>query len=177
MTLPIQPLTSSKVTIRDTLNPADLDAVRDIVASTGFFYDHEIAVAVELAQESLSKGPERSEYHFLLADPVDAPGIAVAYACFGPIACTVGSWDLYWIAAHSKHRGNGLGKLLLRSAEYCIAAMNGRRIYIETSSRPLYEPTRAFYRASGYAEEARLAEFYGPEDDKVIYARKIEPKS
>lgn len=167
------PRTSASVTLRETITPADAAAVRDIVASTGFFYDHEIAVAVELAQEALDKGVETSGYHFLFADPADAPGYAIAYACFGPIACTVGSWDLYWIAAHSDHRGKGLGRMLLHAAEARIRTMQGRRVYIETSSRPLYEPTRGFYLACGYAEEARLAEFYGPGDDKIIYSRAL----
>lgn len=159
--------------LRETVTAPDVQAVREIVASTGFFYDHEIAVAVELAQEALDKGAEASGYHFLFMDAAGARGRAIAYACFGPIACTVGSWDLYWIAAHSDHRGKGMGRLLLRTSEERIRAMGGRRVYIETSSRPLYEPTRGFYLACGYAEEARLAEFYGPGDDKIIYSRAL----
>lgn len=168
---------SPATSLRETVTNADVQAVREIVASTGFFYDHEIAVAVELAQEALDKGAEASGYHFLFVDPAGAPGRAIAYACFGPIACTVGSWDLYWIAAHSDHRGKGLGRILLHAAEARIAALSGRRVYIETSSRPLYAPTRGFYLACGYAEEARLAEFYGPGDDKIIYSRALSSPS
>ncbi len=49
----------------------------------------------------------------------------------------------------------------------------GSRVYVETSSRPLYEPTRAFYLARGYREEARLPDFYGPGDAKVMYVKVI----
>ena len=40
---------------------------------------------------------------------------------------------------------------------------------IETSSVDSFEPTRAFYRKLGYVEEARVREYYGPGDDKVIF--------
>jgi hypothetical protein len=44
-----------------------------------------------------------------------------------------------------------------------------RVLIIETSGVPSFEPTRAFYRNHGYAEEARIREFYGPGDDKVVF--------
>ncbi len=39
--------------------------------------------------------------------------------------------------------------------------------------RELYAPTQAFYRGIGYAEAARLADFYDVGDDKVIYQKNI----
>jgi hypothetical protein len=46
-------------------------------------------------------------------------------------------------------------------------------VYIETSNRPQYVPTRAFYERCGYECEAVLKEFYGPGDDKVIFAKAL----
>lgn len=174
MNLPDPSVDRPDIALRDSVTPIDIETVRRIVASTHFFYAHEIDVAIELVQDSIEKGVEASGYHLIFADPITEPGRAIAYACFGPIACTVGSWDLYWIAAHNRYRGMGLGKLLLRAAEARIAALKGRRIYIETSSRPLYESTRAFYLACGYELEARLRDFYGPGDDKLIYSRAVQ---
>lgn len=154
---------------RDTVRPTDAAAVRDIVASSGFFADHEIDIAVELVDEHLARGLA-SGYHFVFIDDAAGP---VGYACYGPIGCTVGSFDLYWIAVRDAARGQGLGRRLLREVERRIAALDGRRIYIETSSRELYEPTRAFYLRCGYTEEARLADFYAPGDAKVIYSRAV----
>ena len=34
-------------------------------------------------------------------------------------------------------------------------------------------PTRQFYRDLGFAEEARIREFYGPNDDKIVYWKSI----
>lgn len=157
------------VRLRRDVRPDDPGRVRDITESTGFFFPEEVGTAVELVEERLAKG-EASGYSFVFADEEDR---TVGYACFGPIACTKASFDLYWIAVRSGVRGKGLGKLLLEESERLIRAAGGRRIYVETSSRPLYEPTRAFYLARGYREEARLAEFYGPGDAKVIYVKEL----
>lgn len=161
--------TAAHITLRDQPRPADVEAVREIVASTGFFHDHEIAVAVELVQDRLTRG-EQSDYRFLFAD---AEGTTIAYTCYGPIACTVGSYDLYWIAVHDRHRSRGLGRRMLVETESRILAAGGRNVYVETSSRPLYEPTRRFYLACRYKEEARLADFYAPGDGKIIYAKAV----
>jgi hypothetical protein len=61
----------------------------------------------------------------------------------------------------------------LAESERLIKEAGGRRVYIETSNRPLYVPTRAFYERCGYHCEAVLKEFYGPEDDKVIFVREL----
>jgi len=162
-------MTASALTFREDVRPADRDAVRSIVASTGFFHDHEIDVAVELVDERLAKG-EASGYYFVFAEQDAA---VVGYTCYGPIACTEGSFDLYWIAVHADRRGQGLGRLLMGETERRVAAARGRRIYIETSNRPLYAPTRAFYERCDYQVEAIIKEFYAPGDDKVILARAV----
>lgn len=154
---------------REQVLPVDRDSVRQIVASTGFFFDHEIDVAVELVDDRLNRG-EASDYLFLFAE--DESGV-IGYVCYGAIACTVGSFDLYWIAVHQSHRGRGIGMELLRRTEKLIAARGGRRVYIETSSREQYLSTRKFYERCGYVAEAELRDFYAPGDGKVIYVRAI----
>jgi GNAT superfamily N-acetyltransferase len=155
--------------LRDTVRASDVAAVRSIVTSSGFFALHEIDVAAELVEERLARGVA-SGYHFVFAD---AGGQPIGYACYGPIACTVGSFDLYWIAVTAAARGQGLGRRLLAEVERRVAAAGGRRLYIETSSRPLYEPTRRFYERCGYATAACLADFYGPGDAKVIFVKAL----
>ena len=153
------------LTFRTAPSPTDLESVRAIVVSTGFFQSHEVPVAVELVQERIDKGLE-SGYHFIFAD---FNGSTISYACFGEIACTKGSWDLYWIATHEQHRGKGVGKNLMAEVEKAIRAMGGRAIYIETSSKPMYEPTRRFYQNYGCTTEAILKDFYDTNDSKYIF--------
>jgi ribosomal protein S18 acetylase RimI-like enzyme len=158
--------------LRDEPRRSDAGRIRGIIAASGFFTAAETDVAVELVEERLLKGPA-SGYHFLFAE--DAAGEVLGYTCFGPIACTVGSFDLYWIAVDPGRRRSGLGRSLLAASERAIAAPPhaGRAIYIETSNKPLYEPTRAFYRACGYQPEATLKDFYNTGDDKVIYVKRL----
>jgi ribosomal protein S18 acetylase RimI-like enzyme len=155
------------IVYREEVNDQDWERVRSIIASSGFFYPQEVDVAVELIEERLHKGIA-SGYLFLFAEQA---GRTLGYTCFGPIACTLMSFDLYWIAVHNDYRGRGLGRALLEQSERLIAQRGGRRVYIETSSRQQYEPTRQFYRRCGYREEAVLREFYGPGDDKLVYVK------
>jgi ribosomal protein S18 acetylase RimI-like enzyme len=154
---------------REHVLPEDVAAVRSIVASSGFFYDHEIEVAVELVEERLQKGP-KSGYFFLF---VEQQGRTVGYSCYGEIACTAGSFDLYWIAVHDDCRGKGIGKVLMKKTEELIAARSGRGIWVETSGQGKYQPTRDFYIKNNYHQEAVLKDFYGPNDDKFIFVKRL----
>ncbi len=157
------------VVLREEVRSSDPQRVREITESSGFFYAEEIDTAVELVEERLAKGI-KSGYHFIFADDGQ---LTLGYSCFGPIACTKASFDLYWIAVAGDARGKGLGTKLIEASESAIRSLGGSRIYVETSSRALYDPTRAFYLARGYAEEAKLADFYGPGDAKVIYVKVV----
>jgi ribosomal protein S18 acetylase RimI-like enzyme len=155
--------------IRDRVDPADADAVRSLVARTGFFRPDEIEIAVELVDERLANGLA-SGYEFVFGE---RNGSVIGYACFGPIGCTLGSYDLYWIAVDPRHQRSGIGRRLLAAVEARVAATGGRRIYIDTSNQPNYAATRAFYERNGYTCEARLIDFYAPGDDRVIYVKAI----
>ncbi|BEQ15405.1 GNAT family N-acetyltransferase [Desulfoferula mesophila] len=154
---------------REEVLPSDEALVKRLVAASGFFRPDEVAVAAELVSERLSKGPA-SGYRFIFVPQGD--GLA-GYACYGPIACTTASWDLFWIVVDQLLRGAGLGGALLELAEQRAAAAGAERMYVETSSRPLYRPTRHFYQARGYAPQAVLTDFYAPGDDKVIYLKRM----
>lgn len=147
----------------------DVENVREIIHSSGFFLDHEIPVALELVEEAIEKGLE-SGYFFVFA--MDG-GRTISYACYGDIACTKNSYDLYWIATHQDYRGKGVGSLILQETEKRVKLMGGRVIYIETSSKPLYVPTQSFYEKHGYFKEAVLKDYYDVNDSKIVYSKHI----
>lgn len=147
----------------------DRDAVRRLVESTEVFSATEADVAVELVDERLAHG-EASEYYFVFAE---LDGRVVGYTCYGPIPLTASGFDLYWIAVDKSLHGRKIGRALLEESEKLIKQMGGRKVYIETSNRGQYAPTRGFYLRCGYIQAALLPEFYGPGDDKVIYARDV----
>jgi ribosomal protein S18 acetylase RimI-like enzyme len=148
---------------------SDIESVREIVTSTGFFREDEIPVAVELVEEGFNKGKE-SGYEFIF---MEYEGTTVAYSCFGLIPCSLLSYDLYWIVTHNDYRGRGLGSLLLKESEDRIRDLGGKTVYIETSSKESYLPTQKFYEKNKYDLKARFEDFYDYDDDKLVYIKKL----
>lgn len=159
---------SPGLAFRTEVELRDIAGVRDLVAATGFFTPDEIGIAAELVEERLKRGPG-SGYEFVLAE--DADGRLAGYACFGHIAGTESSFDLYWIAVDASGQGRGIGRRVLTEAEARMRAMGASRHYAETSSTERYAPTRAFYLRTGFREVARIDDFYRPGDGKVVYER------
>jgi GNAT superfamily N-acetyltransferase len=157
------------LTFRVTPEKHDIESVRNIVVSSGFFYDHEVEIAVELVEERLNLG-QVTGYYFVFAE-VD--GVTSAYSCFGPIAMSKTSFDLYWIATHNDFRGKGIGKKLLEKTFIQARNMGCKIIIAETSGLPHYAPTRAFYDSTRFELEARLKDFYDEGDDKLFYTKRI----
>ena len=160
---------AAALNFRDEPRAADLARVREIVDATGFFSGEEASVAVELLDDRLARGPA-SDYRFLFGETESR---VVGYAAYGRIALTRGSWDLYWIAVDPAAQGGGVGRALLRESERRIALAGGERVYVETSSRAQYDPTRRFYERCGYHVAATLPDFYAPGDGKVIFVKRV----
>ena len=47
-------------------------------------------------------------------------------------------------------------------------------MYVDTSTRPDYLPTRRFYERNGYTLAASLPDFYDTGDGKAIYCKVLE---
>ena len=156
------------VALRD-LRPEDRGAIADLLEATGVFRPEEVAVALELVDRAIGE-PDQRDYIFLVAE---AEGRVAGYACWGETPCTRGTFDLYWIATDPRLHGRGLGGLLMDRAEEDMRRRGGRLCVIETSSQPAYEKPRRFYLGRGYAEAARLPDFYQPGDDKVVYLGRL----
>jgi len=148
----------------------DRKNIEEILISSGFFYEFEIETALEIADETLAKGSEKSGYYWLKA--TDEDGV-IAFANYGKNSFSTHSWDLYWIAVHQNSRNKKLGSLLLKGVEEEVKKMGGKILWIETSGRPLYTPTEKFYQRNGYKLQASLPEFYGPGDPKQIYSKTL----
>jgi ribosomal protein S18 acetylase RimI-like enzyme len=138
-----------------------------LLAETQFFRPDEMTIAKEVLDEGIQGGPA-SHYQSYVAQ---AAGRVVGWVCFGPTPCTVGTFDVYWIAVDKTCQGQGLGKRLMGFAESKIAACGGRLAVAETSGREGYRPTRVFYEKLGYKAAAPIADFYAPGDDKVVFTK------
>ncbi|MCU0620069.1 MAG: GNAT family N-acetyltransferase [Gemmatimonadales bacterium] len=145
---------------------SDRDRVEAIVRGTPLFRPDEAPVALEVFDDAVAGS---ADYVSLVA--VQA-GEVVGWICWGPTPCTLGTWDLYWIAVDGAHQGTGVGSRLLAEMERQLAG-RARLIVVETAGRPDYEPTRKFYERRGYDVAARITGFYAPDDDQVVYTKAL----
>lgn len=155
------------MTLRYEPMPQDTAQIEQLVESTGFFRPDEVKIAAELVKERLEQGA-KSGYYFVIALK---GGKVIGYGCYGPIPCTLTSYDIYWIAVSPDLQGQGLGKILLLEMERLIGEAGGLRIYVETSTQPGYASTRSFYERFGYTCKVVLDDFYAPGDGKAIYCK------
>jgi ribosomal protein S18 acetylase RimI-like enzyme len=158
-----------RVRYRSRPKAADLPALRRLVESAGVFYGQERAVALELLQARLARGA-KSGYSFFFAE---RRGQLLGYAAWGSAPLTERTFDLYWIVVAPVAQGQGIGRALLRKVERAVDARGGGNLYIETSSRAAYLRTRRFYREAGYAQVARLRDYYAPGDHKVMFCKVV----
>jgi len=155
-------------TVSKGIKSEDRKNIEEILRSSGFFYEFEIETALEIADETLAKGTEKSGYYWLKA--TDEDGV-IAFANYGKNSFSTHSWDLYWIAVHQDSRNKKLGTVMLKAIEDDVRNLGGKILWIETSGRPLYASTEGFYRKNGYELSASLKDFYGPGDPKQIYSK------
>jgi ribosomal protein S18 acetylase RimI-like enzyme len=158
------------IEFRTQLISDDSQAIGEILESTGFFHSYEIDVAKELSDINLEKGTEASGYYFIVAHELEK---MLGYCCYGPNPCTESSYDLYWVAVHKNQMKRGIGRKLMTLAEQSVAKLGGTIVWVETSGRAIYEPTRAFYLAIGYEKVAVMPDFYAPGDDKVVFMKRV----
>lgn len=158
--------------------------IEEIVRATGVFSESEVGVALELFDDVLGSGlgalgttelkaqspKPKADYEFL---GVFEAANLIGYACFGATPSTDRTYDLYWIAVHPREQRSGAGAALMSEVERQLEERRARMVIIETSSREDYAPTRRFYQRRGYAEAARLRDFYAPGDDRVVLSKRL----
>ncbi|MEQ8735739.1 MAG: GNAT family N-acetyltransferase [Rhodospirillaceae bacterium] len=96
-------------------------------------------------------------------------GKTVAFGFCEPERMTDGTWNLLAIGVLPAHQSAGLGKAMMQYLEDRLATEGQRVLLVETMGLPEFERTRAFYKKSGYTEEARIREFYEAGADKIVF--------
>ncbi len=157
--------------MNDPLGALPVRELLDLLEETRAFRPEELLVAQEVLEAAAERG-SASGYRCR----VEREGAAAAaFLCYGPTPCTQGTYDLYWIAVRPSAQGRGLARRLLAWALAEIRAEGGRLLVAETSGTPPYRPARRFYRAAGFRRAARIADFYRPGDDKLVFVLTLGP--
>lgn len=163
---------SGTVTVA-SLERANRDRVAEILRSSQLFRDDEVDVALELFDLSVGNESEMKEQDYTFIGAYSDDGELDGFACYGPTPDTDRTYDLYWIAVDQAAQGAGSGTILLAEVERRLEEKQARMVVVETSSRPDYEGTRNFYLRRGYKEAARVKDFYGPSDGRVIFTKRL----
>lgn len=145
----------------------DRETLVALTEATGFFHSDEIQIVREMFDDAMAH-PDSDEYLWIVfREQKNAPPLG--FAVYGPASMAVGTYDLYWIVVDKHHQDKKIGSALLKYLEADLEKRGARQLYVETSDRPQYAPTRAFYERRGYALVAHFQDYYDVADGKVIY--------
>jgi ribosomal protein S18 acetylase RimI-like enzyme len=150
--------------------PEDREAIGAIAGRAEVFNPEEEATVLELFDASMQSSD--SGYAFFSAK---AEGRVVGFACWGPTPLTEGTYDLYWICTDCESRERGIGRGLFDAVAAAVRSLRGRMIVIETSSSDAYLPAIRFYERMGCRLASRIADYYRPGEDLLIYVNNISP--
>lgn len=150
--------------------PRDRTAVSSLVGSIENFNKAEVDCALELINIYLHDD-NQTDYRIVVAE--DRVPSVRAYACWGPVPLTRGTYDLYWIATHLESRGRGFAQALMSYVEGRVKEENGRLLVVETSGKGSYTATVQFYQRLGYEEASRIEHFYDVGDDRIIFVKRL----
>jgi ribosomal protein S18 acetylase RimI-like enzyme len=147
--------------------PDDRAAIAHALQLCAAFNAEEVAVALELFDEGVSNP---ASYTLFTAEE---DGRVAGYVCLGRAPLTESTWYVYWLCVHPHLQGRGIGRALQQHGEAFVIGLGGRRMVLETSGRPDYHRARTFYQRLGYQQTGRIADFYRPGDDCLIYVKDI----
>ena len=146
----------------------DREQLAELLGRIDTFSPPEVSCALELIDLALTSN--KSDYQVLVATKGNK---VVGYICYGPTPMTVGTFDLYWIASAPEVRGQGVGSALVAAMEGDLRKRGARLLRVETSAMEAYGPTRGFYEAMQYKEEARFRDFYKVGEDLIILSKRL----
>jgi GNAT superfamily N-acetyltransferase len=148
---------------------ADISQLLSLAHGTGVFKPHEISSLEEVLTDFVRK-PGGEGYH---AYTLECRDVVLGFEIHGPNPMTDRTWDLYWIAVEKGEQSRGAGTELLHFAELDMWRQGARLIMVETSSLPVYEPTRRFYLKHRYEQVGIVPDFYADGDSLVLFQKRL----
>jgi GNAT superfamily N-acetyltransferase len=112
-------------------------------------------------------------------DPVDVwltcevKGTPVGFCYTTPEPLTDGTWNMRAIAVLPERQTHGVGAAIVKALEDKLRDEGHRVLIVDTSSSEAYTMARNFYLKIGYTQEARIRDFWGPGDDKIVFWKSL----
>lgn len=150
----------------------EVPQIKQLAIDTGMFPIEEVGILDETLAGFFDGS--REDNHWLVVEGSGGQVNAAAY--YAPEPFSDRMWNLYFISVSPDCQGRGIGASLIGAVEEHLRRSGedvARTLIVETSSTDQYARTRAFYRKLGYDEEARIRQFYGPSDDKVVFWKSL----
>lgn len=152
--------------------PLDTPPLLDLARGTGFFRELEITALREVLDDY--HGFNRDLGHISVTYEHENRVAGLAY--YAPASMTDRAWYLYWIIVDASLQKQGIGGTLLRHAETELQALGARLFLIETSTIPMYAPTRGFYLKHGYTLIATIPDYFADHDGLGVFSKRLAPR-
>lgn len=149
--------------------PPDTPALVALSASSGLFRPDDSDAIRGMLDEYHATNAAAG--HRIIAYEDGGTPVGVAY--FAPKAFTDRVWELLMIAVDAPRHRQGIGSRMLLAVEEAVRASGGRLLLIETSDQSGFERTRQFYRKHGYAEVARIPDYFADGDGKASFVKRL----
>ena len=150
--------------------PSIRPLLRDDLTRVGYLVDSNAMFPSEMLADMTGAffGGDASQ-RWLVFDDGAVDGVCY----FVPEGLADGVWNLLMIAVAPDRHGEGLGTKLMRFVEDLLAGEGARLLLVDTSGKPEFERTRAFYDMLGYEREARIRDYWAEGDDKVTFRKRL----
>lgn len=153
----------TQIDIRPT-QAGDVPALQAVLEQTGLF---PADLLPEMIGPALA-GEVQELWFTALSD-----GIARGFCYAVPEEMTDGTWNLLAIAVDPEVQGLGFGRLLVDAAERRLQTDGQRLLLVDTSGKAEFDGARQFYLHLGFAEEARIRDFWADGDDKITFRKSL----
>lgn len=105
---------------------------------------------------------------------VEEGGVVVGVCGFQPDSYFTP--DIYWLSwfyVDESCRGRGVGSALLQRVIESVSAFGARKLFVDTSSDPIYENAVELYERFGFQVEGVLTDYYDEGEDFLMLGKRL----
>lgn len=90
-----------------------------------------------------------------------------------PEALTDGTWNLLALAVRPAAQGRGIAAALVSQGEAAMRDRGARLVIVDTAGTADYATARRLYARLGYAQVARIPDYWAEGVDKITFAKRL----